>query len=99
MACDDQPFAMEAELFRLRLHGVKPDLSLVDQILPIKSRITRINTIRPTPPLGLYPHDRLCGQIGINPRSASIRTMSKIELIDIFHSPYSMKTDPKRIGR
>lgn len=82
--------AMEAKLSCLRLHGVKPGLSLVDQILPIKRRITMISTIRPTPPLGLYPHDRLCGQTGINPRSASIKIISKIVPTDIFHSPVSV---------
>jgi hypothetical protein len=69
----------------IQQNGVKPGLSFVDQSLPIKNRITRIRTIRPTPPLGLYPHDRLCGQTGINPRSTSIKIISKIVPIDIFH--------------
>ena len=46
-----------------------------------------IRTIRPTPPLGAYPHDLLCGQTGIIPTSASIRIMSMIVPIDILHPP------------
>ena len=59
---------------------------MCDQSLPIKIRITRISTIRPTPPLGAYPHDRLCGQTGIIPTSASIRIISNI-VPNIFYPP------------
>jgi len=47
-----------------------------------------ISTITPTPPLGKYPHDRLCGQIGIIPTSASIRITSKIVPSDMIRSPF-----------
>jgi len=43
--------------------------------------------IIPTPPLGTYPHDRLCGQIGNIPTSIDIRITSKIVLSDICFLP------------
>src|SRR5665647_217340 len=56
--------------------------------MPNKSKITRITTIRPTPPLGPYPHDRLCGQAGITPKSAKTKTMSNIVPSDMISSPF-----------
>lgn len=43
--------------------------------------------ISPVPPLGPYPQDRLCGQTGITPNSASTRMMSKIVPIDMIQPP------------
>jgi hypothetical protein len=37
-------------------------------------------------PLGVYPHDRLCGQIGIIPISARIIIARKTTLGDIIRS-------------
>ncbi len=34
--------------------------------------------ISPTPPLGVYPHERLWGQMGITPKSASIKMISSM---------------------
>lgn len=65
--------------------------SRVDQILPNKSRITRISTTSPTPPLGAYPHDRLCGQMGMIPTSANIKIMSKMVPSVMSRSPYEIK--------
>ena len=37
-----------------------------------------ITTTSPIPPLGVYPHAWLCGQVGITPTRIRIRIMSKI---------------------
>jgi len=52
--------------------------------------ISRITTISPTAPLGAYPQDRLCGQIGIIPKSARIKITSNIVLNDIIDPPVKM---------
>jgi hypothetical protein len=39
--------------------------------------------IKPIPPLGPYPHPRLCGHVGMTPISIRIRIMSKIVPIDM----------------
>lgn len=52
-------------------------------------------TTSPTPVPGTYPHDRLCGQIGIIPTSARINIMSKIVPIDMIRSPLKKKIHSK----
>jgi len=44
-----------------------------------------INT-SPIPPLGPYPHDLLCGQAGIIPRSSKSKMMNKIVTSDMIGS-------------
>jgi hypothetical protein len=60
--------------------------------------ITRIITTTPITPPGAYPQDRLCGQTGIIPISASIRMMSNIVPIVMIRSPFKMMFNPNHIG-
>jgi hypothetical protein len=52
--------------------------------------------INPTVPLGAYPHDRLCGQVGITPTRIRIRIMRTIVPIDI--SPSNWITVYLQVG-
>lgn len=45
-----------------------------------------ITTTNPSPPLGPYPHDLLCGHVGIAPINTRIKTISRIVPNDISFS-------------
>ena len=53
--------------------GARPD-----QIFPSNARMMIIKRIRPNPPLGAYPHPRLCRQEGTDPTNIRTRTINKI---------------------
>jgi hypothetical protein len=53
------------------------------QILPVNTRISKITTTRPRPPLGPYPQLLLCGHEGKAPINSRMSTMSRIVPIDI----------------
>jgi hypothetical protein len=54
--------------------------------LPNTSRITTMIKTSPIPPLGPYPHDLLCGQAGIIPKSSKTKITSKIVPSDMIGS-------------
>lgn len=56
-------------------------------IRPISNRIIRIINTNPIPPLGPYPQDLLCGQVGMAPISISIKKISRMVPIDILFLP------------
>ena len=45
---------------------------------PIKNKTRRMRSTRPTPALGKYPQERLCGQRGMLPISAMTSTIVRI---------------------
>src|ERR1017187_8279352 len=58
--------------WQCRWHAARPNSRPPAQILPSKSRTTRITRTKPSPPVGPYPQFRLCGQVGRAP--SNIRT-------------------------
>ena len=55
------------------------------QIFPRRSRIIRIRTISPMPPVGPYPQLLLCPHVGNTPTKAKIRMIRRIVPILICH--------------
>src|SRR5664279_4491854 len=53
--------------------------ALPAQIMPSKSRTTRITRTKPSPPVGPYPQFRLCGQVGRAP--INIRTSKTTKIV------------------
>jgi hypothetical protein len=70
------------------------------QIFPRTSRIIRMRTISPMPPLGPYPQLLLCPHVGNTPTKAKIRMMRRIVPILICHllenDPECRKAKPLR---
>jgi hypothetical protein len=52
----------------------------------------------PTPPIGAYLPDQLCGQTGIIPTSASIKITSKIAPSEIIRSSFNNDVESKIDG-
>lgn len=49
---------------------------------PVSNKIIRTNTSKPETPLGPYPHDLLCGQLGKAPtRNKTSITSNKVETV------------------